>query len=68
MSVTLPIDDRNCYNCEHYRLCFLRHRIDDSISGTGMLNIDGDAAPRGFNAVFEALAMACMEFRRKESG
>lgn len=68
MSVPLLIADRNCYNCEHYALCFLRHRVDGAISGTGMLNIDGDAAPRGFQAVFEALAMACMEFRRTENG
>jgi|GEM_PF-4911357 len=66
MSFQLPLADRNCYHCTRYDLCYLRRRVDDALrDGIGMLNInDPDVAPRGFQTVFESLAMACVQFER----
>lgn len=67
MSFQFELDDRNCYNCAHYGLCFLRHRVGEAMHGVGMglLNINNpETTPRGFQCVFEALAMACMRFER----
>lgn len=62
------LDARNCYNCVHSHFCFLKFNVNEAVnSGIRMLNIDSNITLRGFQAVFEGLAMACMEFKIRET-
>lgn len=60
--------ERTCYTCKHYRLCFLKRKIDDALSGAGnMYNIDDlDAAPKGYLDLFDTLAKMCLEYKFKK--
>lgn len=60
--------DRTCYTCKHFRLCFLRRRVDDALTeGGGMLNIDDKlAAPKGYTDLFNTLAKMCLAYKFKE--
>lgn len=57
---------RTCFECKHFLLCFLRHRIDSALHGINMINIDGDAAPGKWVQIWETLAMICLQFKPKE--
>lgn len=56
---------RDCFTCGHYRLCFLRHRIDKALEMNRLLNIDGDDAPGRMIDIFEAVGRACMVYVKK---
>lgn len=57
---------RDCFKCAHYRICFLRREFDVKKS-SGILNINGDGAPGTIIGIYEALAMACIEFMRRKA-
>lgn len=53
--------ERTCWNCQNNRLCYLKKEIDNLLrSGSGMLNIDGKAAPgRAYQDLHRALGECC---------
>lgn len=56
--------ERNCFNCQHHRFCFLYDHVSLAINNNhNMLNIDNpESAPGKMMDVFYALAKACIEF------
>lgn len=60
--------ERNCFNCEHHRLCFLYQKISDALSGVYMLNINNpDTSPGNTMDIIDALAKACIEYKEKNN-
>ena len=57
--------DRTCFNCKHFRLCYLRRMVDDAMR-LAPINIDGDAAPCKYLDIFSTLAKLCLEYKFKE--
>ena len=59
--------ERSCWNCQNSGLCYLKRHMEDLIRlGSGMLNIDGDAAPgQCYQDLPAALGMCCMEYKEQ---
>ncbi len=58
--------DRTCFNCTHFPLCFLRHKINDAITGHSMINIDSDDTPCTYIDIFRTLANICLKYEYQE--
>jgi hypothetical protein len=58
-------NDRSCYTCRAFILCYLRHRVWDAIQAPGMLNIDSNDAPGKVADILFALGNACMMYTKK---
>lgn len=56
-------NQRSCFNCKHFKLCFMRRRIFKATMGVDMFNIDGDAAPKQWTDIIHAVGQACMEYK-----
>ena len=59
--------ERTCWNCQHSRLCYMSRHLDDLLrAGSGMLNIDGHAAPgRAYQDLHRALGECCYLYLEK---
>lgn len=57
--------DRTCFTCEHFRLCYMRRRIEDAMR-LANINIDGDAAPCKYLDIFETMGKMCLDYNFKE--
>jgi len=57
---------RNCFICVHWRLCFLKKSILDSIYGVQFLSVDGKKAPGEVHDILSSLANCCTLFEELE--
>ncbi len=57
---------RTCFECTHFSLCFLFHRIEQAVSGVRILNLDSNDAPGKLMDIYKALGSACLEFEPRE--
>lgn len=55
-------EERTCYTCKDFRLCFLRRRVDEALIGAGILNIDSNDAPKNYVDIFDTLAKMCLAY------
>jgi hypothetical protein len=58
---------RSCFDCRHFSLCFLFHRVEQAVSGVRILNLDGNDAPGTLVDIYKALGSACLEFKPREA-
>jgi hypothetical protein len=58
-------EKESCFNCINYKLCYFRHQID-SVLNKSPLCIDGIERPGKLLDVFNTIALACIEYQRKE--
>ena len=57
--------DRSCFHCRNFELCFLRHRMNETLNVAGMINIDSEKAPAKLTDVYFAVGNACFQFVKK---
>lgn len=57
------MQERTCFKCKHYELCYMRKDVHDTLVGSNHINIDGEGAPGRWADIFEALARACMQYK-----
>lgn len=54
-------DVRSCFNCTQFDMCFIRHNVENAISGV-KLNLDGNSTPGVWADIFMALANCCSKY------
>lgn len=57
-------EKRSCYNCKYQATCFLRCGVYNVIMPKAVFLLEG--APKPWMSIFDALAMICSHYMRKE--
>lgn len=58
-------ENKNCFNCENYELCFLRHKIDGALEYNNILNINDSNYSGKFTDIFNAIGNCCLKYKHK---
>jgi len=56
------MEEKSCFNCKNYQLCFLRHRIDKALECNGILNINNPDHEGSFIDVYSAIGKCCQKY------